>query len=620
MGNNTKPGQPALDRTVGSMVLRRVDETPAATALRLNQEGRWQDVTWRQVGLRMQRIAAGLMTALDDLPERAAITVIGNSSYDWIACDFAALSIGLRTVPVYATLVPAEVGYLHTDTGAVIAIVEDAEQLDKVRAIRDGFTFFDVDHGADEVKLRHIVVMNPSGLAPADDWESLDELEARGAANLRETAQRRSDWGEAVGREDVCTYTYTSGTTGPPKGVIQTNHNMLSMVENIERTGLFRAEVREGGVFLFLPLAHSFGRLIQQASPFFNAPIIVSGIPTLATDLLATRPGFFPAAPRVYEKMRARILSKVAGAPPLRQKLFKLAMDVGASGIPYRTTGRSMPVWTALKIRLADRVVLSKLRAALGLDRTLVVLSGSAPLAIEVQEFFLAMGLDLIEAYGLTETCPGLTANLPGETRPGTVGRPMPGVEIRIASDGEILARGDNISAGYLNRPDATEEAFSDGWFHTGDLGSCDTEGFVRITGRKKELMKTSGGKFIAPAKIEGMLKNHPLVQEAVVVADLRNFASALIAVDPEELAPWAEQQGVAADPGGEAVTVELQRHVDAVNTRLARFETIKQWTRVAPLTVEDGMLTASLKVKRSQVVARYADLVDAMYGTGSGV
>jgi long-chain acyl-CoA synthetase len=605
------------DKTIGGMLLRRIRDNAGDEALRYKDGAAWKSVTWKALGERMERIAAGLITAPGGLEQGAAIAVLGNTSYDWIACDFAAMTIGIRTVPVYATLLPEEVGYLHTDTEAVISIVENKEQLEKVRGMRDGFEFFEKQYDKDLVKVRHIVVMDTTGVEPADDWESLADLEKRGEGALAELKEKMQAWGDAATRDNTCTYTYTSGTTGPPKGVIQTNHNMLSMVENIEATGMFRREVAEGGLFLFLPLAHSFGRLIEHAGPFFNSPIIISSVPTLLDDLLATQPGFFPAAPRVYEKMKAKIETKVAGAPPVRQKLFHWAVDAGKATIPFRSAGRPVPFFAGLKYGIADKLVLSKLRAALGFSNAKILLSGSAPLGVDVHEFFLAMGLDLLEGYGLTETCPALTACLPGKIKLGTVGLPLPGVEIKIAPDGEILAKGANVTSGYLNREDATSEAFDDdGWFCTGDLGAQDDEGFVRITGRKKELMKTSGGKYIAPAKIEARLKSLPMIQEAVTVADTRNYATALIAIDPEALEDWAKQQGVAPDPQGDAVKNAVQKHVDGVNETLAKYETIKYFRIIDPLTVESGLLTASLKVKRKPTYDRYADLINEMYAS----
>ena len=603
------------DQTIAGMIQRRIDSSGSRPAMNFKQDGGWTSISWNDLAARMERIAAGLLTAIE-IPDRAAIAILGNTSVDWIACDFAALSVGLRTVPVYASLLPEEVGYLHTDTEAILTIVEDKAGLEKVREMRGGFNFFDHDYPASDVKLEHIVVMDPTGVAPADDWESLADLEARGAENLDATAEDRKRRFDQPKRNDTATYTYTSGTTGPPKGVIQTHGNMLAMLESAEATGIFdSSNVKEGGFFLFLPLAHSFGRLIELAGPFFDAPIVISGVPTLGEDLGAARPGFFPAAPRVYEKMMSKIETKVAGAPPIRQKLFKWAIDTGKATIPYRSKGQPIPGGLSFKLSIADKLVLSKLRAALGFDRCEVLLSGSAPLSVPVHEFFLAMNLNLLEAYGLTETCPGLTANMPDNFRLGTVGMPFPGVEIQIADDGEILAKGPNITAGYLNRDDATAEAFNDdGWFCTGDLGSQDSDGFVKITGRKKELMKTSGGKYIAPAKLEGRLKMLPMIQEVITVADTRNYVTALIAIDPEELGEWAQQTGNQADPKGEAVLAAVQAHVDEVNASLASFETVKYFRTIPALTVEGGLLTASLKVKRGPVYERYADLIDEMY------
>jgi long-chain acyl-CoA synthetase len=594
---------------LGQMVLDRAARSPTSVAFRVRRRDRYVDVTWREVRPRLDAIAAGLLSALE-LADDAHVTIIGNTSMAWVLCDFAAMTVGLRTVPVYASLVPEEVGYMHVDTGAVVAICEDGDQLAKVRAIRDGFELFGQRHDPDRVKVEHIVVIDPSGIAPADDWESFADLEARGAARVQQLRPELERRRQTIARADTATYTYTSGTTGPPKAVIQTHDNMLSMQEMVERGGMFRREVRAGGLFLFLPLAHSFGRLIEHAGPYFDAPLIISSVPTLGEDLHLSRPGFFPSAPRVYEKMKARIEGAVAGAPPLRQALFRWAMDVGRRGIPYRARGRRLPLILSLQQRIADRLVLAKLRARLGFDNLALALSGAAPLAVDVHEFFLAMGVDLVEGYGLTETCPALSINRADDFRIGTVGKALDRVQLAIAADGEIIARGPNITSGYLNRDDATRDAFDDdGWFHTGDLGSLDAEGFLTITGRKKELIKTSGGKYVAPVKIEALIKSHSIVQEAVVIGDARNFCVALISLDPEELATWTARNGA------RTVRDELRAHVDHVNSTLASFETIKHHAVLdQPLTVDNGMLTASLKVKRRVVEERYADLIAAMY------
>ncbi len=611
----------ALDVTTLSELLpARARTSPGKVGLRRREGDRWVDRTWGQLWERADRIAAGLLTATE-LRDGDVVGLLGQTSEDWIVSDFGALSVGLQTVPIYASVTPEEVGYAHVDTGIAVVIVDDAAQLAKIREMRGGFRFFEVDYTPEQLRLAHVVVINPAGLEPADDWESLADLEARGAARLADTAADRERRRAAARPDQTATYTYTSGTTGPPKAVIQTHDNHLSMVRSVEKAHVIDPRtMSDGGLFLFLPLAHSFGRLMQFAGPWFDLPLVVSGVPTLADDLKATRPSFFPGAPRVFEKMKSKVQQTLAAAPPLRQRLVQAALSAGYATIPYRSTGRPLPLPLKIGYRLADKVILGKLRAALGFDRARVLLSGSAPLDPEVHRFFLACGLELIEAYGLTETCPGLSANLPGDFRVGTVGRPLPGVEIRIAPDGEILARGPNITKGYLNRPDANADAFEDGWFKTGDLGALDPDGFLKITGRKKELIKTSGGKYVAPARLEGRLKNHPIIQEAVVIGDRRHYVVALVALDPEELETWARAKGASPDPRDARVQGEVEAHVRAVNQDLARFETVKYFRLLPePLSIANGLLTASLKVKRNVVEDRYAHLIDEMYQAGGG-
>ncbi|MBA2321344.1 MAG: long-chain fatty acid--CoA ligase [Deltaproteobacteria bacterium] len=598
------------------MVMERAKSSPDAVAFRVRQGGAYVDVRWRDVLPRMEHIGAGLLSIPGGLPRSAAVTILGNTRLDWVLADFGALAVGLRTVPVYASVLPEEVGYCHVDTGALVAICEDRVQLEKVRAMRRGFRFFDRDYRPDEILLRHIVVMDPTDIEPADDWESLAALEQRGAAEIERLRGEIADRQSQIRRTDTATYTYTSGTTGPPKAVTQTHDNMLSMLEAVEQVALFNERVRAGGLFLFLPLAHSFGRLIEQAGPYFDTPLVLSSVPTLAEDLNLSKPGFFPGAPRVFEKMKAKIEGAVAGAPPMRQRLFRWAMGVGAETIPYRCAGAPLPFFLGLKHRIADRLVLSKLRGRLGFDALEIALSGSAPLSSAVHTFFLSMGVTLLEGYGLTETCPALTATRPGKIKVATVGLPFPGVVLKIAEDGEVLAKGPNITKGYLNRPDVNVDAFdADGWFHTGDLGSVDPDGFLSITGRKKELLKTSGGKYIAPVKLESRLKGLVFVQEAVVIGDNRNYCTALFSLDKEGLETWAGQQGVPADPSGDAVRRAIAAHVDQVNQTLASFETVKKFRVLPePMSVENGVLTASLKVKRRVVEDRYRRQIEEMY------
>lgn len=591
----------------------RVDGAAAAYLVR--QGAAFTEVSWSQAAARVEAIAAGVLKGVELTPG-ACVTLMGNTRLEWVLADWALLSLGLRTVPVYVSLLPPEIGYIHADTEAELLVVENKEMLDKVREARKGFRFYEKDYAPAVFKLKKAIVIDPTGLAPADDWESLADVEARGKAALAETKGERDKRLQSIQRGDVATYTYTSGTTGPPKGVIQTHDNMLSILENVEESQMFNDKARVGGAFLFLPLAHSFGRLVEFGGAFYRCKVVFSGVATIAEDLGLSRPGFVPAAPRVFERVYGKIMTGIASAPPVRQKLFHWAIGVGKATIPFRQKNRPLPLGLGLKFKLADKLVLSKIRGKLGMDRVHVLLSGSAPLPKEVAYFFAGAGLVILEAYGLTETCPGLTTNRVDDWRIGTVGPAIKGVTLRFASDGEILAKGPNVVSGYLNRPDATSEAWdSDGWFHTGDIGELDPDGHVRITDRKKDLLKTSGGKYVAPQKIEALLKTKGILSEAVVVGDNRKYCVVLVTVDKEKLAAWSQRTGNAPDLHSETVQKEIQGYVDEVNKDLASFESIKYFRVIdEEFTVDNGLLTASFKVKRKEVNKKYKDLIETMY------
>lgn len=595
------------DQNLAQMLGDRGSREPHAVAFRVRRGDGYVDIPWSQVTERMAAMAAGILSA-GALDDGACISIIGNTSMSTCLVDFAALSVGLKTVPIYASLLPAEVGYMHVDTATRLIVVEDAGQLAKVRALRGGFRFAEQDYAPESLMVRaKIVVVDPSGLDRADDWESLESLEARGRESRQQFEPEMRRRQARISREDVATFTYTSGTTGPPKAVIQTHENVLAMLEDVADAGLVDETVLTHGLFLFLPAAHSFGRMIQFAGPFFGSPLVLSSVPTLAADLVASRPGFFPAAPRVFEKMKANIQATVATRRGVPGSILRWALGVGARIAACKVSARIPHRLLELMGWWADRLVLARIRRQLGLDRASVLLSGAAPLRPDVQLFFLALGLTIQEAYGLTETCPGLTVNRKDGIRPGTVGQAFRRCELKVAADGELLARGPNVTRGYLNRPEATAEAFDDqGWFHTGDLASMDPEGFVRITGRKKELIKTSGGKYVAPLKIEALLKQHPLVQEAVVIGEGRNYCTALLALDAEWVRTFSSQA---------LLHEKLQALVEEANSDLAPFERIKKFG-VAPsvFSVDGGELTASLKVKRHAVVEKYNQLIEAMY------
>jgi long-chain acyl-CoA synthetase len=614
-----------VDTSLSHMFFERARRVPSRAAFRMRPKpgAPYGDITFREAATRIENIAAGLLTVLDPaIAVGKTITITSETRLEWVLCDYAAQSLGLRVASVYATLLAPEAGYIHVDTGAELAIVESKAQLEKVREFKKGFSFFDIDYAPDRVMLKKIIVIDPTGIDVADDWESLAAVEERGAAQRSRVDAEIADRRQRVKRSDVATYVYTSGTTGPPKGVTQTHDNHLCLIETAEYLGLFNEESKETGAFLFLPLAHAFERLIEYGAAFYEVTVVFAGVPTLLEDLQATRPGLLPAAPRVYEKIYSKIQQGLETATMTKKKLFAFSMASGLVMFKHRENKTSPSLAERVRFRIADKLVLSKIRARLGLDRITVMVSGSAPLAREVQEFFGAAGLAIYEGYGLTETTPVLSANARDDFRCGTVGKVIRGVTVRIADDGEILAKGPNITSGYLNRPDANAEAFdSDGWFHTGDIGEFDGAGFLRITDRKKDLLKTSGGKYIAPVKIEAQLKLHPLVYEAVVIGDNKKYVTALIALEQESLKAWATRTGNAPDLRSKAVLDEVQAAVDTVNKGLARFETIKYFRLMdEEPSVENGMLTASFKVKRKAVVKRYQSLIDEMYESEKGL
>ncbi|MER7529170.1 AMP-binding protein [Microbacterium oxydans] len=600
--------------TLASLVHDRSALNPDDTALRFRVDGRWREQTWAELADRVDVIAAGLITCGVGLAAGDAVGLLAETSIDWVAADFAAMSIGALTVPIYTSLPAPEVGYMHVDTDIKVLIVDDAVQYAKVQEMSAGFELFGHTYLPQELALRHVVVIDPTGIPRSPDWESLGELERRGRQRLEEWRGTIRRLRAAVDPAATTTFTYTSGTTGPPKAVTQSSDNHLAMIDSVREARLLDGNVKEGGLFLFLPLAHSFGRLVQFVSPAMNVPIVISSVPTLARDIVEARPGFVPAAPRVFEKIKIAV-EQQASASPIKNRILNWALRAGRVAAERRIADSGRSARKGIAHRLADRLVLSRIRGKLGLDRAVGLLSGAAPLQPEVQWFFLSLGINLYEAYGLTETCPGLSANRPSAMRIGTVGKPLPGVEIRIGAGAEIIARGPNITRGYHNRPAETREVIdTDGWFHTGDQGSIDEDGYLTITGRTKELIKTSGGKYVAPAKIEGLLRVCPLIQEAVVLGDGYNYCTALIAVDEEYLLQWAGARSLPADINAPEVIDAIQAHIDAVNEGLASFETLKRWTTIAPPTVQSGLLTASLKVKRAAVIDTWAGKITEMY------
>ncbi len=576
---------------------------------RYKQGQSWREVRYTDCADRVRAFARGLIRLGLQPGDRVAL--LSATRPEWMELDLAILAAGGVTVPIYPSNLPAECGYIVWNSESSIVCVENELQWRKIREVQE--RGFELDGQWQRPDIRHVIAIEA---VKEDGVIGLDQLAEKGR-DVEEGALR-SRWSR-IGRGELATIVYTSGTTGLPKGVLQTHGNHLSAVESVAALGL----IAPGEVdFFFLPLAHSFARLIEYVG-FYEGTITAfsRSIDTLMEDVREARPHFVPSVPRVYEKIYARALASREGSAAIRRGVFDWALKVGRARTDRAEARKPLGLLLGAQARLAELLVFSKVRAALG-GRIKFLVSGGAPLAPEIARFLYGAGLLVLEGYGLTETTPILTVNRPDRFRFGTVGLPLDIVSLKIADDGEILAKGPNIALGYYKRPEETRSAWdSEGWFHTGDVGEVDADGFLRITDRKKDLIKTSGGKYVAPQKVENLLKTQPHISQAVVIGDRRRYCVALLTLDAAEIAAWAMKQGIslpadrAAWPQDERVRALIDSEVEAVNQQLASYESVKYY-RIVPheFTVDRGELTPSLKVKRKVIAERYKDLIEEMY------
>ncbi|MGN6104259.1 MAG: AMP-dependent synthetase/ligase [Kofleriaceae bacterium] len=594
-------------KSIAQLLASRVQETPDREAFRYPVAEEWRSMTWRQAGARVKAIAARQLSMGLGREERVGIA--SNTRVEWLLCDLGILSAGGATTTVYPSSTPEETAYILADSETRFAILEDAGQLAKVAS-----------HRAELPALEKAVLIE-GAVDPKDrSWVmTLAELEAAGAAHLAKDPRAVDDVVAGIQPEHLATLIYTSGTTGKPKGVRLLHECWAYTADAIDAIKLWGADDVQ---YLWLPMSHSFGKVLMAGHIASGSVTAIDGrIPKIVENLAVVRPTIMAAAPRIFEKVYNRVLegAKTGG---MKQKIFEWAIKVGKEGSAVRQQGKTPGGLLAMKLAIAEKLVFSKIKARFG-GRVRYFISGSAPLSREIAEFFHACNVLILEGYGLTESSAASFVNRAHKYAFGSVGLPMPGTQLKLApEDGEILIKSPGVMQGYHNLPEQTAEALTeDGWLRTGDIGEIDDNGFLRITDRKKDLIKTSGGKYIAPQAIEGKLKTHcPFISQVIVHGDKRNFVTALVTLDEEAVMKWAKDKGLNGKSYGEVVQLPeakdlLSPYFAEVNKSLAKYETIKQFAILPKdLTVDEGELTPSLKVRRKAVEKKYAGLLDKMY------
>jgi len=590
--------------SVAQMFRDRVQETPDREAYRYPEGEVWVSRSWRETGDRVTLLAAGLI-ALGIEPEQR-VAIASGTRYDWVLADLAVMCAGAATTTVYPSANPEDVAFILADSQSRIVFAEDDDQIAKLRAHRDALA-----------SITTVVTFDGSA---DDDWViSLDELAELGAAHLAQHPDAVEQRSAAIRSEQLATLIYTSGTTGRPKGVRLRHSSWTYEGAAIAALGVVDVDDLQ---YLWLPIAHAYGKVLLSAQLQVGFATAIDGrLDRIMANLAIVRPTFMGAAPRIFEKAYGRVVSTARAEGGAKATIFDWACGVGLEVSRRSRQGRPVPWHLAIQHRLADKLVFSKIRDRFG-GRLRFFLSGSAALSTEVAEWFHAVGILILEGYGLTESSAGSLFNRPDRFIFGTVGLPVPGTEVKIAGDGEIMLKGPGVMDGYHHLESETRETLvGDGWLATGDIGEIDAGGFLRITDRKKDLFKTSGGKYVAPSHIEGRFKGLcPLASQMVVHGNERNYCVALISLDPEAVTDWASRHDLtgmsyAQVATSEAMRAEIERYVDELNAQLNRWETIKKFVIIErDFSVESGELTPSLKVRRKVVETNYRAVLDALY------
>jgi long-chain acyl-CoA synthetase len=591
--------------TVAHLFRDRVDRSPHAEAYRFPEGENWASVTWTEVQEAAYRLAAGLI-ALGVGPEDR-VAIASSTRYEWALADLAVMCAGGATTTIYPTTIAPDVAYILGNSGSMVVFAENDEQIAKLRERR--------------VDLPDLVrVVTFDGTSDGDWVVTLAELEDMGLELLSTNSSAVDDRIDAMEPQQLATIIYTSGTTGRPKGVRLTHDAWTYEASAVDSIGILNADDLQ---YLWLPLAHVFGKVLLTLPLQVGFPTVVDGrVDKIVENLAVVKPTFMGAAPRIFEKAYGRITTMVAGEGGVKARLFAWATGIGARVAELRARGEEPSGLLARQYALADKLVLHKVRERFG-GRIRFFISGSAALNKDVATWFGSVGLVILEGYGLTETSAASFVNRPTSNEIGTVGWALPGTEARIADDGEILLRGPGVMEGYHNKPEDTAGTKdADGWLHTGDIGELDSRGYLRITDRKKDFFKTSGGKYVAPSLIESTFKGLcPYVSQFMVYGADRNFVTALVTLDPEAIQDWAENHGVKGSYAEVVTSPEardmVQVYIDTLNVNLNRWEQVKQFTILDhDLTIDDGDLTPSLKLRRKAVSEKYQATLDAPYGS----
>jgi len=590
--SRTRP--PAERRTIARLWRDAVAARRTRPAYLVERDGGWAEVSWEEADERIRDYANGLLAR--GIRKGDTFALLAQNSLDWALLDFALAQIGAVGIPVYANSSARDVAYLLGHSEAVGIVCEDAGQLAKVEAVSDELP-----------RLEHVIT-----------YHDLDGLATHGRDFAAASPCALDNARASIEEDDLYTIIYTSGTTGPPKGCMISHRNYFAMASVVDE---MKSYVRDDDVMLlYLPLAHNFGRLMLLEGAHVGFTIAFLADPLrVAETLLQVRPTVLPSVPRVYEKVHSAVVGRFDEATGIKRRLIDWALPIGREVSRLQSEGKPIPRGLAAKHRLADRLVFRKVRARLG-GRLRIPISGGAPLAKEIADFFDAIGIRILEGYGLTECTTACSTNRVDRYRFGTVGPPLPGFEIAIADDGEILVRSETVFQGYFKDPEATAAVLTpDGWLRTGDVGEIDGDGFLRITDRKKDILVTAGGKNVAPQNIETDLKTSKYVSQALVVGDRRPYVAVLVTLDGPEIGRWAAERGIDGDLAALASNPEVQELVqtivDEVNRERSRFEQVKRFA-VLPrdFTMEDGEVTPTLKLRRRAVMEHFQDEIERLY------